>query len=239
MSFLRAEWRKLAIANFDIEANVLDKYVPFGTELDFRQGKCYVSLVGFMFVNTKILGIKIPYHTNFEEVNLRFYVKRFENGKWKRAVVFIKEIVPRRAITCIANCVYNENYQTLKMKHCWEEYETNRLTEYQWNKKGKWQTFRVISSVNTSEIKPDSETEFITEHYWGYSKRKDGSSNEYEVTHPRWKHYEVLDYELDVDFELSYGSYFGFLNSKNPCSVMLAEGSEITVEGKKKIEYVQ
>lgn len=232
MSFLKAEWRKLAIANFEVDKKVLQEHVPYGTELDLWEKRCYVSLVGFMFVNTKVLGVKVPYHTNFEEVNLRFYVKRLHQGEWKRGVVFIKEIVPRIAISFVANVVYNENYQTLKMRHRWEELERGRLAEYQWKKNGKWQTFRVNSETESSEIKANSETEFITEHYWGYSKRKNGSSNEYEVTHPKWRHYEVLDYMLDVDFKKTYGAAFEFLNSQEPCSVMLAEGSEISVEGK-------
>lgn len=117
MSFLKAEWRKLALANYIIDQKLLVKYLPAGTELDLWNGNCYVSLVGFMFVNTKLLGIKIPFHTNFEEVNLRFYVKRFDQGEWKRGVVFIKEIVPKPALTFVANTVYNENYETLPMEH--------------------------------------------------------------------------------------------------------------------------
>ncbi|MCB9261021.1 MAG: DUF2071 domain-containing protein [Flavobacteriales bacterium] len=113
MTFLKAEWRKLAIANYVVDANVLLDYIPAGTELDLWNGKCYVSLVGFMFQNTRLLGIKIPFHVHFEEVNLRFYVKRFDNGIWKRGVVFIKEIVPKRALTFVANTVYNENYEIL------------------------------------------------------------------------------------------------------------------------------
>ena len=103
MSFLNAEWRKLAIANYVIDPRVLEKYVPPGTELDLWQDKCYVSLIGFMFLNTRLLGFKIPFHSNFEEVNLRFYVRRFENNAWKRGVVFIKEIVPKPALTFVAN----------------------------------------------------------------------------------------------------------------------------------------
>jgi hypothetical protein len=232
MSFLKAEWRKLAIANFEIDKKILQEHVPYGTELDLWKNKCYLSLVGFMFVNTKVLGVKVPYHTNFEEVNLRFYVKRFDKGEWKRGVVFIKEIVPRIAISCVANVLYNENYQALKMCHRWEELEKGRLVEYQWKKNGQWQTFKIISEKESAEINANSETEFITEHYWGYSKRKNGSSNEYEVTHPKWRHYEVLDYSIEIDFKKTYGAVFEFLNSKEPCSVMLAEGSEISVEGK-------
>jgi uncharacterized protein len=236
MSFLKAEWRKLALANYIIDKKLLEKYVPIGTELDLWKGRCYVSLIGFMFVNTKLLGFKIPFHTNFEEVNLRFYVKRYDNGEWKRGVVFIKEIVPKWALTFVANTVYNENYETLPMEHSWILNENQRTVKYRWKKSGKWNSIKIDTSIEKFKIEPNSETEFITEHYWGYAKVNQSISNEYEVTHPRWEVYKVNDYEIDIDFGTVYGKEFECLNSVNPISVMLAEGSEITVESKKRIK---
>ncbi len=233
MSFLKAEWRKLAIANYKIDKNLLSDYVPFGTELDLWNGNCFVSLIGFMFKNTKLLGIKIPFHVDFEEVNLRFYVKRFDNGEWKRGVVFIKEIVPKKALTFVANTIFNENYQTLPMTHTWSETVDKRKVEYRWKKSGVENSFKIQASLEKYEIEPNSETEFITEHYWGYAKVNDKKSNEYEVTHPRWQVYKVKNYEIDVDFGLVYHKDFEFLNTMEPHSVMLAEGSEITVENKR------
>ncbi len=235
MSFLKAEWRKLAIANYIIEKDLLVKYLPAGTQIDLWKGNCFVSLVGFKFVNTKLLGIKIPFHTDFEEVNLRFYVKRFDNGEWKRGVVFIKEIVPKHALTLVANTVYNENYETLAMEHTWSENSTKRIVQYKWKKKGKWNSFKIEASIEKFKIEPKSEIEFITEHYWGYAKVNQNKTNEYEVTHPKWETYEVKDYNIDVDFAEVYGQEFGFLSSTPPTSVMLAEGSEITVESKRTI----
>lgn len=235
MSFLNAEWRKLALANYIIEPNVLKKYLPYGTELDLWSDRCYVSLVGFMFLNTRLMGLKVPFHVNFEEVNLRFYVRRKEGDQWKRGVVFIREIVPKRALTFVANTVYRENYKTLPMKHSWTETEEERIVEYQWLKSGEWNTFRVYAEKEARPIEKGSETEFITEHYWGYAHINGHSSNEYEVTHPRWVAYPVNDFIVDVNFEEVYGSDFAFLDKMEPFSVMLAEGSDITVENKKKI----
>lgn len=238
MSFLKAEWRKLAIANYIINKELLSKYVPAGTKLDLWNGNCFVSLVGFMFKNTKLLGIKIPYHTDFEEVNLRFYVKRFDSGEWKRGVVFIKEIVPKRALTFVANSVYNENYETLPMKHLWHVENGERTVEYKWEKYGKWHSIKVQADKEHHTIEPNSETEFITEHYWGYAKVNKNKSNEYEVTHPKWDAYTVKNYEIDIDFGVIYGNEFEFLNTSIPASVMLAEGSQITVENKRTIKPI-
>lgn len=236
MSFLNAEWRKLSIANYIINPSILSKYVPAGTELDLWEGKCFVSLIGFMFVDTRILGVKIPFHINFEEVNLRFYVKRFENNTWKRGVVFIKEIVPKPALTFVANTLYKEHYETLPMRHKWEETSENRVVEYQWKKDKVWQSFKIVADLKASEIIKNSETEFITEHYWGYAKVNKSVTNEYGVTHPKWKQYKVKSYEIKVDFSVVYGKDFEFLNRIKPESVMLSEGSVITVEGKNTIK---
>lgn len=236
MSFLKAEWRKLAIVNYVIDEKLLEKYLPPGTELDLWNGNCYASVVGFMFMNTKILGVKIPFHVNFEEVNLRFYVKRFDGDEWKRGVVFIKEIVPKRAITFVANTIYNENYETCKMTHSWTKDNDNLLVEYRWIKNKKWNSIKIEAKNRLSEIEPGSETEFITEHYWGYAKVNERESNEYEVTHPKWKKFKIIHAKIDIDFEANYGQEFAFLNEKTPHSVMLAEGSEITVEGKRRIK---
>lgn len=236
MSFLKAEWRKLAIANYEVDPHLLKADLPFGTELDLWQDRCYVSLVGFRFVNTRLLGIPIPFHTHFEEVNLRFYVKRKAEDGWRRGVVFIQEIVPKPALSWVANTVYKEHYVTLPMRYHWREHPDHREVGYAWKKAGQWQEFALKAQLAGRDWKVGSETEFITEHYWGYARINDQKSNEYEVTHPSWKVYEVIDSDIQVDFGLTYGKRFSFLNEQEPLSCMLAEGSEITVESKRTIK---
>lgn len=236
MSFLTAEWNDLALINYEIDPKILEEYVPKGTEIDLWNGKCYISLIGFMFENVKVLGIKIPFHVNFEEVNLRFYVKRFENGIWKRGVVFIKEIVPKHAITIVANTLYKEHYQTLKMRHSRSKNETSKSFQYEWKKDKKWNSISMTTSKNIIPIVVNSEAEFITEHYFGYTKFNENKTIEYEVTHPRWEQLEVIDYKIDVDFKNVYGKNFSFLQNFKPTSTFLARGSKITIEGKKTIQ---
>jgi uncharacterized protein YqjF (DUF2071 family) len=236
MSFLTANWNNLALINYEIDAKILEKYLPNGTEIDYWNSKCYVSLVGFMFNNTKVLGIKIPFHINFEEVNLRFYVKRLENGQWKRGVVFIKEFVPKPAITFIANSLYKEHYQTYKMKHSFTKNDTSTTYIYQWKNDNKWNSIQLETKPNPTAIELNSEAEFITEHYFGYTKFEKKTTFEYEVTHPRWQQLNVINYTIDVDFKNNYGNNFAILQDAKPISVFLALGSEITVKNKKTIQ---
>lgn len=228
-TFLKAEWRKLAMANYSIDKKILDKYLPYRTEIDVWNDICYVSLVGFMFKDTKVKGLKIPFHTNFEEVNLRFYVRYKDNEEWKRGVVFIKEIVPKPALTFVANTVYKENYETMPMSHSWTTTDDNLTVEYKW-KKRRWNSLKVTADKISTLIQDNSEEEFITEHYWGYTKISDEKTSEYGVEHPKWEVYRTKDYLVDVDFGDIYGQEFEFLAHEKPRSVFLAEGSEIKVK---------
>ncbi|MEM7187765.1 MAG: DUF2071 domain-containing protein [Bacteroidota bacterium] len=233
MKFLAAEWRNLAIFNYEVPPEKLLPYLPSGTELDLYEGACYVSMVGFLFKNTRMLGIKVPYHLNFEEVNLRFYVKRKVDGSWRRGVVFIKEIVPKWALSFVANTLYKEHYVTQPMKHLWYEAGDMRHVSYQWQVAGSWQSLAITAAIEPKDIPEGSMAEFITEHYWGYSRVSEKRTNEYQVRHPRWDQYPVMGYETHFDFELNYGNHFAFLNGEQPHSVHLAVGSEISVDSKK------
>ncbi len=222
------------MANYAFDSERLKPYLPHKTELDLRNGVCYVSLIGFMFMDTKVKGFKIPFHTNFEEVNLRFYVRFYDNGLWKRGAVFIKEIVPKSALTWVANTVYKEKYETMPMSHTWRQADGQQLVQYNW-KKTQWNSLQVRTGLGLKEIQASSEEEFITEHYWGYTRINDQTTSEYGVEHPRWQVYETLDYTIDVNFADIYGPQFATLQDLKPQSVFLAEGSAIQVKEGRRI----
>ena len=232
--FLTAEWRKLILINYAVDKEILEKYLPPFTVLDDWNGKHYVSIVGFMFLNTKLKGLKVPFHGNFEEVNLRFYVKYNDNGEWKRGAVFISEIVPKPAITFIANTIYKESYRTLPMKHKWTETNEHLTVEYAW-KNVNWNKFSVTANPTSEVIPLNSDADFITEHYWGYTKIGKNVTSEYGVGHPRWETYPISAYEIEIDFEKNYGKDFSHLKDNKPDSIMLVEGSEIYVKNGRKI----
>lgn len=235
--FLTAEWKYLIMANYEVDPEVLYDYLPKGTHLDLWNGVAYVSVVGFQFLNTKVMGMKFPFHTNFEELNLRFYVKREVDGAWRRGVVFIKEVVPKIVIAKAAQWFYNENYIALPMKNEKREEEGRLHVEYSWKYAGAWNNLKVIAYSDPMEMHPSSEEEFIAEHYWGYSKQKDGSTVEYQVEHPRWKIYQVRDMEFNCDISGLYGEAFGAYLKQEPKSVFLAHGSDIVVRKGAKVKY--
>jgi uncharacterized protein len=228
-NFLTAEWRKLILANYAVDPKILQPYLPAHTELDLWNNVCYVSIVGFMFLNTKLKGIPIPFHRNFEEANLRFYVKHQHGYESRRGAVFIKEIVPKPMISFVANTIYKEHYETMRMNHIWDEKKDSWFVKYAW-KKENWNSIAVETGKKRLPILPQTEAEFITEHYWGYTKLNDTKTSEYGVEHPRWEMYETKKYTIDIDFELHYGSDFAFLKNEKPISVFMAEGSAIAVK---------
>ena len=223
--FLTAEWRDLIMANYEVDPALLASRVPHGTELDLQDGRCFVSLVGFMFLNTRVLGIPIPYHVNFEEVNLRFYVKREMPDEIRRGVCFIKEIVPRAAIAYVARTLYGEPYERWAMGND----RSDLRVVYSWARSDVDCSLSCRLGANLGVPSADSHGEFIIEHYWGYTRRSETRTDEYKVEHPKWELRGVESHEIDVDFARVYGNEFALLREAEPYSVLYAKGSEISV----------
>ncbi len=227
--FLTAEWRHLIMLNYEVERELLEPMVPAGTVLDTYQGKAYVSVIGFLFLNTRLKGIPIPFHQNFEEVNLRFYVRHFSGEEWRRGVCFIKEIVPKPAITITARKFYNENYVTFPMSHRVDRREDGIEAEYRWQTPEQNYRLHAKASGNPHPLVPGSLEEFITEHYWGYARQLNGSTLEYQVEHPPWKIWAASEFGLEGDPTPLYGLAFASSLKRPPTSAFIAEGSGVSV----------
>jgi uncharacterized protein YqjF (DUF2071 family) len=228
--FLTAGWHNLLMFNFAIDRGILEPYLPAGTELDSWQGRTFVSVVGFQFVDAKVLGIPLPFHRHFEEVNLRFYVLRHLPEGPRRGVVFIREIAPKWLVSLTARWFYNERYVTMPMRHRVELPSENAegLVQYGWSHAQRWNGLCARIHGQPLRAATGSEEEFITEHYWGYTKQKDGSTMEYHVEHPPWRIWPVSKATYDCDVEAIYGKEFvPFL--RVPSSVLVADGSPIVV----------
>ncbi|MEO5996399.1 MAG: DUF2071 domain-containing protein [Chitinophagaceae bacterium] len=232
-TFLSARWENLIMANYEVNPDVLTPYLPHGVELDFYENKTYVSLVGFMFKQTNLFNIPIPFLGTFEEINLRFYVKRVEGDFVKRGVVFINETVPYKLVAWLANKLYKEHYIAIPTKNTIEITNLSKNVRYQWRINKKWNHIAVNAAKENEQMLPGSVAEFIFEHYYGYTKINNLLSQEYRVNHPRWQVNKVIDYSIDCDFQSMYGIDFSFLNNNQPDSVIMAEGSPITIKWKR------
>ncbi len=224
--FLTAEWRALVMLNFAVAPEALQPLVPAGTELDRFGDLILMSLVGFRFLHTRVLGVPIPWHTDFDEVNLRFYVRRVVAGEVRRAVVFVKEIVPRRAIAWVARAVYGENYVALPMHH--HALLPGRVS-YEWHDRGRWNQLAATVTGEPAATEPGSQEEFITEHYWGYARQRKGTTVEYQVEHPRWKVWRAQHGAADADFDSLYGPRLAPFLREPPLSAFVADGSAVSV----------
>ena len=222
--FLTAEWKHLVMLNYSVEPEILRSFIPEGTELDEFEGKTYVSLIGFEFNRTRMLGCAVPLHQSFEEVNLRFYVRR----QSRRGVVFVRELVPKIAVTAIARLVYGERYSCVPMSHRIEESEAGVSAEYSWGA-GEGRCSIQLETGGAGFLPTDgSLSQFITEHYWGYAVRG-GRTVEYQVEHPQWTVREAAQARFEGDGARYYGPKFGEVLSRPPDSAFLAEGSAVTV----------
>jgi len=229
MPFLTAEWINLLMANYEVDPALLRAHVPRGTELDEWNGVHYASLVAFLFRDTRVRGIRMPGHHTFEEVNLRFYVRYRDGFEWKRGVVFVKEIVPRRLICWVANTLYGESYVCHPMRHSFRKEAHSLHVSYEWQVGDAWNHFRAEAHAEALPLVQGSEEEFITEHYWGYTPLRNGQTGAYQVAHPSWRIHPVNSYSVDCSFGSLYGEAFGAALTGTPKSVFLAEGSPIKV----------
>ena len=228
--FLSTEWRDLLMLNYAIDLALARPFVPHGTELDSFEGKTYVSLVGLRFARTKISGsISIPFHSDFDEINLRIYVRRMENGRARRGVMFIREIVSRPAVTFIARLVYSENYMSLPLRHRIAMDSKGGTIEYQWN--SKEHSFRLYAKTlgDPARSEDGSLEQFITEHYWGYTQQPDGSALEYHVSHDPWRIWQADEARFEGDGAHLYGAEFGRVLARPPESAFIADGSPVLV----------
>jgi uncharacterized protein len=223
-TFLTAEWKNLLMLNYVVDPAILRRFVPTGTELDQHEGQTYVSLIGFEFNKTRMLGRAIPFHQSFEEVNLRFYVRRGT----RRGVVFVRELVPKFAVTAVARFAYGENYSCVPMSHRIETGPHGIFAEFAWGTRAA--RCAISAETDGESYLPDegSLAQFITEHYWGYAVRT-GSTVEYQVDHPQWKVMEAVKPGFSGDAAKYYGPEFAEDLGKPPQSAFLAEGSEVTV----------
>lgn len=234
--FLRAEWNNLVMANYIVPQELLLPFLPYKTQLNLFEGEAYVSLVGLMFLNTKVFGISVPLHENFEEVNLRFYVKFSDHGNWKKGVVFIKEIVPKRAVSFIANNVYGENYETMRMKHFHYDNGDNLSVGYEWKFNNEWNKLSAIAEKRANKIIPDSCECFFADHYWGFTRYANNKTYHYNVEHPVWQTFKVISHDIKCDFGALYGDQFAFLNNLNPKKVLMTKGSQINIHHKMELK---
>jgi len=231
--FLSAAWRNLVMLNFEIDPAVLRPLIPRGTELDPWNGRHFVSVVGFLFLHTRVLGIPIPFYRNFEEINLRFYVRRQASDGWRRGVAFVKEIVPRFAIAAVARWVYNENYVACPMSSSIRLPDRARgisgAIEYSWTRGRRRNSVSAEFDGTPALPGSGSEEEFITEHYWGYVPQRNGSSLEYRVEHAPWRVWRASMGEFDCDVKGFYGEQYHDALSQPPGSTFVAEGSDVAV----------
>jgi hypothetical protein len=233
--FLSTEWRDLVMLNYEVDRALLQDYVPPGTVLDSFGGRTYVSLVAFQFRRTKLLGsLPVPFHADFEEVNLRFYVRRESGNEVRRGVVFIAEIVPKWFVAKIARLAYGENYVCLPMKHSVMNGAIKKA-EYEWRLNGAWCKLHAHASAAPAPAEEGSLEQFITEHYWGYSASLKTYSIEYRVDHVPWTVWTSTDAGFEGDASALYSLELGKVLRRRPDSAFIADGSRVILYSGKRI----
>ncbi len=243
-AFLTARWRHLLMLNWRVDPALLQPLVPAGTALDTSEGAHWVSVVAFLMRDTRVKGLPIPFHQDFEEVNLRFYVRRdvpdpTRDAPYRRGVVFVRELVPRVAIAAVARWVYNEQYRATAMDHALRRGEEavdpdgalapGDRVRFGWQAPAGRVALSATVAAPAAPQDAHSHGAFITEHYWGYAAQRDGGTVEYEVDHPPWDVHAVTDVAVEGDLSSEYGEGLGAALRGPPDSAFLAVGGPVSV----------
>jgi len=224
--FLTARWVNLGMINYAINPELLQPLLPIDCVPDLApDGLARCSLVAFDFLDTRVLGIGWPWHTNFAEFNLRCYVRRGE----RRGVFFVREFVPRLAIATMARWIYNEPYYAVPISSQTSLTDTTIEIDHTFRVDGKPQRLRVHADRPASLPPIDHNAEWYKEHRWGFGTSHRGRALTYEVNHPRWAIYPNASAIVEIDFAHVYGLRWAVLQNATPESVLLIEGSGVSV----------
>ena len=222
--FLTAAWLNVLGVTYPADAALLAPHLPRGAEIDELEGSPRVSLVAFVFRGTRLRGVPIPLHVNFPEINLRFYVRL----RGRRAVVFIREFVPRPAISIVAKLAYNEPYRTVRLRS--ERLERDGLLGVRHRfGAGLGNELEAWAEPVAAVPSEDSAAYWLTHHDAGVGRSRDGRARSYEVSHPVWALHPVRQLRVDVDFAALYGSQWAHLTGAEPSHVTLATGSRVSI----------
>ncbi|MBC7829399.1 MAG: DUF2071 domain-containing protein [Chitinophagaceae bacterium] len=201
-TFLTAEWTNLLVATYEVDKNILQKFLPCKTELNDWNGKYLLSIVGFMFRNPAVMGFRMPLFKCFPEINLRFYVKAKYKSQWRTGVVFIREISPSIWIGLTAKLLYHESFISIPIKNVNLSNDKERYDRYAWKKQNKWNCMELTSGIKSVEVKENSIESFISDQYIAFTKLNAGRSLVFEVTHSPWKIYPAIHFKNDLNAEV-------------------------------------
>ncbi len=228
--FLSARWENLVLITYAVEPGFLDDLLPEGITADTIEGNAFVSLVAFDFLDTRVKGIKFPLHTNFPEINLRYYVRYKE----KRGVMFVREFVPPSFIPLFANLMYNEKYKSVRMKSSISKNGKILLNHTISFRNRKYEIY--LEALNKPFLpRAGSKEHFFKEHEWGFGTSRNGKPLMYRVEHPYWNIFPVVKFDHNFDFGAIYGKKWEYLNEKAPYNITFAEGSKVRVFGSEKL----
>jgi len=223
--FMTAEWRRLINLTYAVEPALLQPHLPRGLALDVIDGKAFVGLVPFSFEKICLRGYRIPFHTRFPEINLRFYVRHGD----RRGVVFLQECAPKAAVVWLARKKYNEPYRKMRMQ------ETVRMGTGSFSVRqsiwcgGKKNFVEVEAGLNAFVPAAHTHDHYFKELEFGFGSGHDGKTKLYRVHHPAWEIFPVQRVQVDLDFAVIFGKKWAFLSGEKPFNAALVKGSAVQV----------
>ena len=181
---LSMEPTDLLMLNYAAAPEVLQPFVPAGTELDLLEGSAFVSVVAFRGVNLR--AYRLPLKREVRQINVRFYVRREEAGALRRGAVFLKELVSSRRVARGGRVGYGEPFEYAPIIASAEEAGEARIIRYDWGRREQACSVAAARTAPPRAAVAGTPESFFTERHWGYNRTSRGRTREYRVEHPPW-----------------------------------------------------
>jgi uncharacterized protein len=232
LALLAGHVRFAVFTTYEVDRRVLEPLVPAGTELDPWQGRTFISLVAFEMTDSRLCGVPLPFARAYDQINLRFYVRRpLADGSRRPGVVFLRELVPVPALVVGARLLYRERYErqpvSARVRPPDPAGGRPGRAIYRWRRHDQLHRLAVDFAAPLELPAEGTLERFLAERHWSYAAPADGHTREVRFDHPPWRVWQARAARLAPSTAASFGERFERALASEPASAFVAEGSRM------------
>jgi uncharacterized protein YqjF (DUF2071 family) len=222
-SLVSVEWRKLCFVIYSVDPALLSAHLPHGVALDMLDGRAVMTLALWEAHYPTVFGVELPSHPLSTEIALRYLVREGA----RRGTVTIREDSSSPFAALAARALFREPTRHSVTRSTIHEDTGALRCSYEVERGGRLHQVRVRAATTAKQAGRDSLEYLVSQRPYGYQRSSRGELLRYDLDHPNWDSYPILESQVDFDFAALYGNEWGFLSSSTPTAVVLVEGSTV------------
>ena len=221
-ALVSVEWRKLCYVSYAVDPALLASHIPPGVSLETLDGQAIMSLIAWSANYPQVFGVPLPGALRSTEMALRYFVRE---GPRRGAVTLFEDSSSPFAMLA-ARALFREPTRHAPMTSRVEQTGSALSCHYTIDRAG---THSVSVRARAEARPPDRQSTayLVVQRPYGYASSSRGELLRYDLDHPVWDTYDVIEHDVRVDFGALYGEPWSFLSTLRPLSVVLAEGSAV------------